>query len=200
MWSFGSPDSKFMQTMELFAQAIWLTVLMIVTSLPIVTIGAAITAGHDVARRLIRGEARMTRAYARCFAQNFLKSTVIWLVMGPTLAVILWAWIAVRLTPLLIVQFACSIIWLIVAEWVFALQARFENTVRRTFTNALIFGVSYWSQTLGMLLIDSVFIMLLYASILYFPQGLPLVVLLGWGLIMMLHTPLLESIFRHYIK
>ena len=52
MISFGSPDSKFAQGMESFADAVWLTILMIITSIPIITIGASITAAHETARRL----------------------------------------------------------------------------------------------------------------------------------------------------
>ena len=43
-----------------------------------------------------------------------------------------------NLTPLLIIKFALTILWLIGFEWVFALQARFENTVAGTLKNAFI--------------------------------------------------------------
>ena len=36
--------------------AIWINILMLVTSIPIITIGAALTAGHDAARRSLAGE------------------------------------------------------------------------------------------------------------------------------------------------
>lgn len=200
MFSFGSPDSKFAQGMEAFANAVWLTVLMIITSIPLITIGASLSAGHDAARRVENAEGHMTSAYFRAFASNFLKSTAIWIVMGPLLALILWAWIAVRIPPLLIPQFAISLIWLLIAEWVFALQARFENSIERTLLNALIFSVVYWPATIGMIIIDAVFVGLVAASIIYFPQGLPLLLFLGWGSTIMLHTPLLERIFAKYIK
>ncbi|RFD78162.1 beta-carotene 15,15'-monooxygenase [Gardnerella vaginalis] len=200
MFSFGSPDSKFAQGMEAFANAVWLTVLMIITSIPLITIGASLSAGHDAARRVENAEGHMTSAYFRAFSSNFLKSTVIWIVMGPLLALILWAWIAVRIPPLLIPQFAISLIWLLIAEWVFALQARFENSIGRTLLNALIFSVVYWPATIGMIIIDAVFVGLVAASIIYFPQGLPLLLFIGWGSTIMLHTPLLERIFAKYIK
>lgn len=200
MFSFGSPDSKFAQCMETFANTVWLTVLMIITSIPLITIGAAVSAAHDVARRLEQGEAHMTALYFRAFSSNFLKSTVIWIVMGPLLALILWAWIAVRIPLLLIPQFAISIIWILIVEWVFALQARFENHIGLTVLNALIFSVVYWQATLGMIIIDTVFVGLAVASVIYFPQGLPLLFFIGWGSTIMLHTPLLERVFVKHIK
>ncbi len=199
MISFGSPDSKFAQGMESFADAVWLTVLMIITSIPLVTVGASITAAHETARRIERGEAHATAIYFKSFKNNFVKATIIWAILGPLLVVIIWSWIFLRLTPLLIIKFAISILWILVAQWVFALQARFENSIGRTLINSLIFGVSYASTTLIMFLLDCVFFALVYLSLRYFLQGLPLLILLGWGSLIMLHTPLLERVFAKYV-
>lgn len=200
IFSFGSPDSKFAQSMETFADAVWLTILMILTSIPLITIGASLCAGHDAARRTEQGEGHITAAYFRAFASNFLESTIIWAVMGPVLLAIIWLWLCVWSTPLLIIKFILSILWVIVAEWVFALQARFKNSIDKTVVNSLIFGISYWKETLIMTLPDIVFIVLIFASIVYLPQGLPLLVFIGWGSLIMLHTPILERVFAKYIK
>lgn len=199
MISFGSPDSKFAQGMESFADAVWLTVLMIITSIPLVTVGASITAAHETARRIERGEAHTTAIYFKSFKNNFVKATIIWLILGPLLVVIIWSWIFLQLTPLLIIKFAISILWILVAQWVFALQARFENSIGRTLINSLIFGVSYVATTFIMFLLDCVFFALVYLSLRYFLQGLPLLILLGWGSLIMLHTPLLERVFAKYV-
>lgn len=199
MISFGSPDSKFAQGMESFADAVWLTVLMIITSIPLVTVGASITAAHETARRIERGEAHTTAIYFKSFKNNFVKATIIWLILGSLLVVVIWYWIFLQLTPLLVIKFAISILWILVAQWVFALQARFENSIGRTLINSLIFGVSYASTTLMMFLLDCVFFALLYLSLRYFLQGLPLLILLGWGSLIMLHTPLLERVFAKYV-
>ena len=44
---FLSPDSGFMRGLSDAVDAIWINILMLVTSIPIITIGAALTAGHD---------------------------------------------------------------------------------------------------------------------------------------------------------
>ena len=187
IFSFGSPDSKFAQGMETFADAVWLTILMIVTSIPLITIGASLSAGHDAARRVERGEGHITAAYFRAFTSNFLESTIIWAVMGPVLLAIIWLWIAVGSTALLIPKFILSILWIIVAEWVFALQARFSNSLGKTIINSLIFGVSYWGTTLCMVIMDVLFVILIIASIIYLPQGLPLLAFMGWGSLILFH-------------
>lgn len=55
---FLSPDSGFMRGLSDAVDAIWINILMLVTSIPIITIGAALTAGHDATRRTLSGEAR----------------------------------------------------------------------------------------------------------------------------------------------
>ena len=55
--------------------AIWINILMLVTSIPIITIGAALTAGHDAVRRTLSGEGTATRNYFKAFRSNFAKST-----------------------------------------------------------------------------------------------------------------------------
>ena len=47
---FLSPDSGFMRGLSDAVDAIWINILMLVTSIPVITIGAALTAGHDAAR------------------------------------------------------------------------------------------------------------------------------------------------------
>ena len=104
-----------------------------------------------------------------------------------------------NLTPLLIIKFALTILWLIGFEWVFALQARFENTVAGTLKNAFIFGISHIAMTVALVIVDAVFVTLLVASWFYMPGGLFLLVILGYGTMLMLHIPVTERVFKPYL-
>ena len=95
---------------------------------------------------------------------------------------LVYAWVILQISPLLIIKFALSIIWVIGFEWVWGLQARFENSPGRTMLNAWIFGVSNPGRTL-------VYLALVVASWICTPQGLFLLVVLGYGTMIMLHTP-----------
>ena len=180
---FLSPDSGFMRGLSDAVDAIWINILMLVTSIPIITIGAALTAGHDAVRR-----------------SNFAKSTGYWLIFGTTGTLCVYSWIVLQITPLLIPKFALTIVWLIGFEWVWALQARFENSFWRTLGNAFVFGVSNIGHTLALVAIDAVYVALLVASWVYMPQGLFLLLILGYGTMLMLHSPILEHVFRKYIS
>lgn len=178
--------------------AIWINILMSVTSLPLITIGAAVSAGYDASRRSLDGDGHVTANYFRAFRGNFVKATLLWL---PFLAVgygLLYAWVVLRITPLLAPKIGLTLLWLIGFEWTFALQARFENPVPRTWANAYIFGIGSIGYTLALAAIDVVFVAVLVASVLYLPGIAPLLVLLGYGSMLMIHVPILEHALRKY--
>lgn len=196
---FLSPDSKFMRGWSSLADGVWINILMFVTSIPLVTIGAALTAGHETARRSLDAEGHLTRAYFRSFAENFVRATLLWLPFLAVFVGLVYAWVVLQIPLLLIPKFAFTILWFIGFEWVFALQARFTNTYGRTIINAFVFGVSNILHTVALIAIDVVFLGLLVASWFYMPQGLFLLIVLGYGSLLMLHVPILEHVFRKYI-
>ncbi len=69
---------------------------MLVTSIPIITIGAALTAGHDAVRRTLSGEGTATRNYFKAFRSNFAKSTGYWLIFGTTGTLCVYSWIVLH--------------------------------------------------------------------------------------------------------
>ena len=173
---------------------------MLVTSIPIITIGAALTAGHDACRRSIEGEGKgVTANYFKSFKTNFIKATLLWLPFLVALIALVWSWIVLQIAPLLIIKFALTILWLIGFEWVFALQARFENTVAGTLKNTFIFGISHIAMTVALVIVDAVFVALLVASWFHMPGGLFLLVILGYGTMLMLHIPVTERVFKPYL-
>jgi uncharacterized membrane protein YesL len=199
MRSLFNQDSAFMRALSWLVEVVEISLLMLVTSLPIVTIGAALTAGYDAARRLGIGEGKTLPNYVRAFKSNFVKATVLWLIMGPIGAAIVALWIFLQMTPLLVVKFAFSILWLVAFYWVWPLQARFENFVGATLKNAFVIGISKIVYTLGLFAIDVAFCALVASSWLYLPQGLFLLGLFGAGLLTALHVPVVERGLRPFL-
>ena len=190
-----------MQELRNLTDAIWINILMVVTSIPIVTVGAAIAAAHDANRRALQGEAGgVTRNYFKAFRANFAESTALWAVFGITGAALAYAWVVLQITPLLVPKIGLTLVWIIGFEWVFALQARFENAVGRTLANAFVFGISHILLTVGMIVLDAIWVGLLAACWFLFPQGLFLLVVMGYGTMILCHIPLLERGFAQYLK
>ena len=68
---FLSPDSKLMRGLSDLVDAIWINVLMLITSIPIITIGAALTAAQLASRRSLQGQGKVTVSYSEAFKVNF---------------------------------------------------------------------------------------------------------------------------------
>lgn len=198
---FLSADSKFMTAWTNLTDAIWINILMFITSIPIVTIGASLAAGQTTIRRMMDSEGHLTRAYFRAFKENFRKATMIWIIFGLAGFVCVYSWIVLQIPLLMIPKIALTLVWFIGFEWVFALQARFENTVGRTLINAFVFGVSYFWGTLAMTAIDLLVLGIFVASWFLLPQGLFLLAVLGYGCVLTAHVPIQEYFFRkgHYL-
>lgn len=196
---FLSADSKFMTAWTNLTDAIYINILMLVTSIPIVTAGAALVAGQTAVRKMHNSEGHLTRAYFKAFKESFGHATVLWLVYLLSGAALAYSWIALQITPLMVPKIALTLVWAIGFEWTFALEARFENTAGRTFVNAFIFGVSYIWATLALAAIDVAFIALIVAAWIYMPGGLFLLIVLGYGSVLTLHVPIQEYVFRKHM-
>ena len=73
-----SPDSKFMRAMSTLGDLMLLNFVFLLCCLPIVTIGAAITALATVAFRIVRGtESGIVSLFFRSFRQSFRRATAL---------------------------------------------------------------------------------------------------------------------------
>ena len=58
---------------------------------------------------------------------------------------------------------------------------------------------SHIAMTVALVIVDAVFVALLVASWFYMPGGLFLLVILGYGTMLMLHIPVTERVFNPYL-
>ncbi len=83
-------DSKFYKYGTLLADLIILTILWLICSIPVITIGASTTALYYVTtRQLSNREGYVSRDFFRSFKQNFLEATAMTLILG-VIAVVLF--------------------------------------------------------------------------------------------------------------
>ena len=177
MGRFFDLDSPLVQALGKMADLMWLNLLVIFTSLPIFTFGAAITAAHYVALKIKRGEeGYVTKDFFRSFKENFKQSTIIWLLTILVIGVILGdiyimfysggteiaSWIQVLVM-------AAGILVIFTLMWVFALQAKFSNAIKVTIKNA--FAVSVWQfpKTVLMVVASCVPVVVCLVSMAAFP-------------------------------
>ena len=186
-----------------------LNILWLICSIPIFTIGASTTAVYYVTIKLARDDDVYTRRnFFKSFKENFKQATAIWLLMlvtGIILGFDLYFFLFV-LTGSSIVRTvftaaigALTLIWLCIFSYVFPLQSRFYNPVKRTVFNAFFMSIRHFFHTLGMLVLDGCLLVLGVFSIYYLPQITILAMMFGFPLIAFVNSYILNPIFNRYI-
>lgn len=174
-----APDSGFMRAMSAIADLIIFNLLFLLCALPVITLGASLSALYAMTFRMSRHEKYRIRDFFIVFRENFKQATVIWLLF---LAFLVMLWVDYRfvLQAMFAEQLIVWILFVLLAFlwaatfcWVFPLICQFENTVRRSLMNALLFSLSQAPRTLlmcAMLLLP--FILLAFAPTWFFRLAL----------------------------
>lgn len=184
-----------------------LSVLFVLFSVPIVTIGASFTAMYYTAIKGLTGDGGYVWKYfVKSFKENFKQSTVIWLILAAAFGVLgvdIWFWMTQWTTdrveiakPFLVVSIVLLSIAVIIFIYVFPLQSKFENKVGVQLKNALIMGVRYFPTTLLLALIACVVVWMFYYQTILSIVGF---VLIGFGIVGYLNSYFLLRCFKPYL-
>lgn len=191
-------DSKFMQYANKFADLMGLNLLTLLCCLPIVTIGASITAMHHVLLAIYRNEeSYITRSFFKSFKENFKQATIIWLIyLGVLLALIADFYVIYKMDLEINAFFKyglgfVAVLFAFSFMWVFVLQSRYENKITVTIRNSIVVGGSHFLYSVMMLILSAMPLVLL----LVWEMAVPLVFLYGFTIPGILHTMLYSRVF-----
>lgn len=199
-----NPDSKFMHILEKITQCMILSVLWIIASLPLVTLGAATTSLYYTVNKVIRHDTgNLWGTFWHGFRTNFKQATIVGgiaLLMNFALAldvlILHQSLIAGKMYGWLIIPFL--LLWAFVIMWmhyVFPYIARFADDVKTTLRNTLFMCLGHIRDSFTMLLTFLVFLVLLFVL-----PVLPVIPLLLPVLYTLLVGVILERIFRQYMR
>lgn len=152
-------DNVVFRTITKIGYIWWLNILWVIFSLPVVTIGASTTALLYSCMKLKNEEGYCTKNFLKSFKENFKQSTAIFLlfvIVGALLAVNLVFWNQTGGTVGKTVKMfviAASVPYFLTLLYVFAVQARFVNTVKRTIQYAFVLAVKNFIWTFQMAII-----------------------------------------------
>ena len=153
-------DSGFMRGLSRLTDLVLLNLLFILTSIPIVTIGASASALYSVFFRWHRQEeSGYVKAYFHAFARDVKEATVLWLAFVVFMAISIFdVWFFFYQTePLsyLGVLFGfLGAMGLFTYSYAIILVSVFANSFAGTLKNALLMAVAYFPRTLVMALIN----------------------------------------------
>lgn len=172
-------DSPLMRGMSKVADLMILNLLVLVTSIPIITIGASMTAMHYVLIKMSRDEGSyVVQMYFKSFKENFAQATVLWLVNILAIAVFLFDIYLFFFTvntlpfPVFVCVVAVGILFLITCMYFYPLQARFINPVGKTIRNAFFVMVLNFPKSIIMIILYAIPVGLVFIASFMIPMVL----------------------------
>lgn len=180
--SIFAQEGRLTRFLNRLGDLIWLNVLTMVFSIPVVTAGAAVTAMYQVSLRMVKNEeGGIGASFLRGFRENFRQSTLIWLIGGGLSAFLaldirLLGWVSYSFAqPYKILLFVLLLFVLMFTIFSLVTAARFENTLKNTIKNGVLFCVSHIFKSILMFAVMASPLLLLAAS----NRFLSVIVLIG---------------------
>lgn len=150
-------DSPVMRFLGLIGDMLILNIIMIICCIPIITVGAAYTAMHYVLLKMVRGEeGYLVKGFFKSFVRNFKQATLLWLLMLLIIGIfvgdiLIFSYSGITFSRgVVIAVMAVAVILLFASMYVFPVLARFDNTIRNTLKNAVLFAFINFPKTILM--------------------------------------------------
>ena len=192
-------DSPLMQMLSKMADLLLLNILALICCIPVVTVGASLTALNYMALKIVRNEeCYIVRGFFKSFRQNFIQGTVIWLlllllfiVLGGDFYIMNNADIEFsKVIQVIITIFAMLLLF--TTMYVFPVLAKFDNTIWRTIRNAFFMSIMQFPKTLLMIVL---YILPPVLFVLFY-QIAPLVIFFGLSVPAWLSAKLYNKFFQ----
>ena len=195
-------DNPFFGFMGRVGDILILNILFVVTCIPVVTIGTSLCAMYQVALRMARKESNyVVREYFRAWKEEWKQSTIIWLILFAVCCLLVFDVIVGRdMWDLLNAAVgALLFVWGMIFTYVFAVQARFANTVRNTLKNAMYMAVRHFPFTVLMMVLNLIPVLCILLGSVTMAMATPIYIVVGFPLTARINAIFLNRIFKKYI-
>ena len=206
MSKFFNPDNPLMQFLTKIADLIILNLLFLITSLPVVTIGASWTALYSVTLKMARDEeGAIVESYVHAFRQNFRQATLLWLgVLFLIVVMVLDMFILGRASdsPVMGLRIPLEILGLLilmVLQYLFPYLAQFDASIKETVRNACLLALANLPKTAVMTIAVIGAVYLSCLNNLMISIGIALWLLLGFSLMSLGNSAILVKVFAPYL-
>ena len=201
-------ENPFIQFLVRVGDLMILNLLFILCSLPVVTLGASLTALHRVTQNMLfEQEEPLLKAFFRAFRQNFKQSTLVWLVELVVIVslvcdvLLVMAYFNGGLAKAMYILVAVLAILVAgVFSYLMPLIARYENGMRQQVNNAVVLAIIKLPKTLLLMLLNLLPVILLLISVPVFVQTLIFWVIIGFAFVSFLTSSILKPVFQQLEK
>lgn len=202
-------SSGFFRFFSRVADLMLLNALFLVCCLPIVTIGASISALYSVSLKLVRQkDSYITKDFFRAFRQNLKQGIVIHLILTVASVIIvtdlLVIWSIMEASAvfkgLFFVMAILALLFFMASVYIYPMLAQFKNTLKGYFRNAAILSFKHLRYTIMFLLLT----ILPFAAALLLPGALEweilIFLLLGFSGMVYINSIFFSAIFKVYME
>lgn len=139
MFRYGSP---FFKLMTLVSNLILLNLIWLITSLPLFTIGASLSAMYFVTfQYATKQDDSVIRAYFRAFKQNFKQATLLWIPHGLIglvfLAELYYLTNSETSTIVWVIFIILAVLFLVISGMIYPMLGRYENSTKAIVLNSM---------------------------------------------------------------
>lgn len=200
-------DNKFHRIMTFGFDFLMLNALFLIMSLPVVTIGANVTALYSVGFQILKkDESSLYKTYFKSFKENFKQATGVWCLFLGIILILFWNLTLLgQTTDIPSIVSTLTIIFLLITLifllYMFPLISKFENSLYVHAKNILLLSIGYFPYTILLMLVNFGPMFIVYR---WFPSQYMLVVysyfIIGFVLTIVLNTIIFYRIFSNMLR
>lgn len=205
---FFNLDNPVMRFLSRVADILMLNLLFIVCSIPIVTIGASLSALYYCLFKIKdEEEGYLLKKFFHSFKQNIKQATLMWLIFLVIGILLLLEFIMYRnvdgsmgniVRSLVIVG---MIFWYLIATYAFALQSKFYNTIRNTLMNSVLLMFANGPRSIAIVALTAAIIgfCMMQTSTIILWNLILVWILFGFAVIALINVQLLYPVIQKLI-
>jgi len=176
-------DSPVMRFLSRMADVIILNILVMITCIPFITVGASLSAMHYVLIKMVRNEDNyIFKMYFKAFKNNFKQGTILWLIQSVVITIFvadiyIMTHSQTAFSGVIVVAVvAIAAIFIMASMYIYPLQARFINSVGATFKNSFFIMILNLPKSVLMILVYALPILLFFFGQSY---SIPFIIMFG---------------------
>ena len=204
------PDNPVILFFERVFNMMLANILFLICSLPVFTIGASFTALCKIMQDAVMksdNELGIIKRFFSVFRQNFKMATIAWLIIllllcgfvyNMFLVAANFSGLGAKIVKILLLILILMVVGL--ASYLFPLIARYDNSLRKHYRNAMLLFVMAFPTTLVMILLNTLIFWIPYFSVRLFMRLFIVWMLLGFSVTCLADTVLLRPVFQKLEK
>lgn len=197
-----STESRVYQWLDKYCTIMLVGLMWLIMLVPLVTAGASCTAMSKMMFNIREDKPAGVVLFFRTFAKEFVKSTLLWLILLilPIVVLALYLFTGITSTVAVTVIFVAIALWLFVFFYAFPLTAFFENTIAGTLKNSLLLSLGNLRKTVPVLAISMlpVFVYMIIGNY-YFMYSVPVWVFILLPLMEYWKSYFILKVFYEYV-